>query len=141
MEELKKTEEFIFMGKLAVEARIEAEEAEKRIHPDRKTGSIPRPEMLLERTPGSILRNVSWDVFYNLLKFLKKTLRQRGYPVSESFFGLAFIDGKFILLIREEEAAKKLGLETETYLEASRPELIIPEVREKISNSQSKTKH
>lgn len=140
MNELKK-EEFIFMGKLAVEARIEAEEAEKRIHPDRRTGSIPRPEMLLERTPGSILRNVSWDVFYNLLKFLTKTLEQKGYSANESFFGLAFLNDKFVLLIREKEAAKKLGLETETYLEASRPEMIIPEVREKISIPQSKLKH
>lgn len=129
--------EFIFMGKLAVETRIEAEEAEKRIHPDRRTGSIPRPEVLLERTPGSILRNVSWDVFCNLIKFLEKNLKQKGFTAAnESFFGLGFLNGKFVLLIKEKEAAKKLGLETETELEASRPELIIPEVREKISMPQ-----
>ena len=110
----------------------------------KQENSIPRPKILLEETPGAIFKNKTWDYLYRLIKVFIKSLDDSNYPIDKFDFELEFLfrdDVSFILRIKEDAAAKTLGLETENSLKDPRPEMIIPEVREKISMPQSNLKH
>ncbi len=110
----------------------------------RQKNPIPRPKILLEKTPGAIFKNRAWDHFYLLIQVFLKNLEENNYPIDKFDFELEFLfrdNVSFVLRIKEDTAAKTLGLEKENSLKDPRPEMIIPEVGEKISKPQSQLKH
>lgn len=105
----------------------------------RQKNPIPRPKSLLEETPGAIFKNRVWDQFYFLIKVFVKNLEDSNYPIDKFDFEFEFWfrdDISFVLRIKEDNAAKTLGLETENSLKDPMPEMIIPEIRGKISMPQ-----
>jgi len=99
---------------------------------------IPRPKILLEETSGAIFKNKAWDQLFRLIEALIKILDESKYPIDEFDFEFEFQfrDGiTFVLRIKDYNAAKKLGLETENVLEDPRPEMINYEIREKIKHT------